>query len=178
MFKGSITLHAQSGLSALESSWAWISSLMLYPIFSLPFLSIHCYTAFLRTFTRNRLKCGPKSPQKTFWILLENIAIATRLRTGCRGGTPGWGRSPYTPLKPSVLSNLATAIPLNCAFGQHLLNLPTRSDISRHQEVFASIDSKYPHGRLATELASPDDAVEQFHYLAQSGDPSCSIWRP
>ncbi len=68
------TLHAQSGLSALEFSWAWISSLMLYPIFSLPFLSIHCYTAFLRTFTRNRLKCRPKSPQKTFWIPLENTS--------------------------------------------------------------------------------------------------------
>ncbi len=28
------------------------------------------------------------------------IAIVTRLRTGCRGGTPGWGQSPHTPLNP------------------------------------------------------------------------------
>ncbi len=34
-------------------------------------------------------------------------SIAKTARTGCRGGTPSWGRS---LLKPSVLSNLATAI--------------------------------------------------------------------
>jgi len=32
------------------------------------------------------------------------------VRTGCRGGTPGWGRSPHTPFDPNVLSFVATAI--------------------------------------------------------------------
>ncbi len=39
------------------------------------------------------------------------IAIVTKLRARCRGGTPSWGRSPQTPLdEPIILSNLATAI--------------------------------------------------------------------
>ncbi len=33
-------------------------------------------------------------------FLTRAIAIVTRLRTGCRGGTPGWGRSTPTPLNP------------------------------------------------------------------------------
>ena len=49
-----------------------------------------------------------------------------------------------------------------------------RIAISPHQEVFASTDSKYTHERLATEPASPDNAVEQFHHLAQVFDHSCT----
>jgi hypothetical protein len=30
-------------------------------------------------------------------------SIAKTARTGCRGGTPSWGRNPHTPLKPSAL---------------------------------------------------------------------------
>ncbi|WP_421656500.1 hypothetical protein [Leptothermofonsia sp. ETS-13] len=47
---------------------------------------------------------------------LRFIAIAIRLRTGCRGGTPGWGRSPHTPFKANVLSNLVTAIRFDAVF--------------------------------------------------------------
>ena len=41
---------------------------------------------------------------------ITGIAVVIWIRTGCRGGTPGWGRSPHTPFDPNVLSNLVTAI--------------------------------------------------------------------
>jgi len=42
--------------------------------------------------------------------LFVDIAIDGLVRTGCRGGTPGWGQSPHTPFDPSVLTFVATAI--------------------------------------------------------------------
>ncbi len=36
-----------------------------------------------------------------------HIAVLPRVRTGCRGGTPSWGRSPHTPY---VLSSMRNAI--------------------------------------------------------------------
>ncbi|WP_421655316.1 DUF6398 domain-containing protein [Leptothermofonsia sp. ETS-13] len=38
------------------------------------------------------------------------IAVVIVVRTGCRGFTPGWGRSPHSLSNSNVLSNLATAI--------------------------------------------------------------------
>ncbi len=47
----------------------------------------------------------------SLWLQYSTvIAIVTTLGTGGRSGTPSWGRSPHTPLKSIVLSNLAAAI--------------------------------------------------------------------
>lgn len=39
------------------------------------------------------------------------IAIAVCVRTGCRGGAPGWRHSSHTPFYLNVLNQVATAIP-------------------------------------------------------------------
>jgi len=38
------------------------------------------------------------------------IAIDGWVRTGCRGGTPGWGQRPHTPFDPHVLNVVTIAI--------------------------------------------------------------------
>ncbi|GEM_PF-1528497 len=66
---------------------------------------------------------GTPMPQEFYVALFETvtpvlhqpqttsgIAIDGLVRTGCRGGTPGWGQSPHTPFDPSVLTFVATAI--------------------------------------------------------------------
>ncbi|MCL6435182.1 MAG: hypothetical protein K6T90_13390, partial [Leptolyngbyaceae cyanobacterium HOT.MB2.61] len=45
------------------------------------------------------------------------IAVVIVVRTGCRGGTPGWGQSPYSLSHSNVLTHLRKAINITTLTG-------------------------------------------------------------
>lgn len=58
------------------------------------------------------------------------MALPKKVRTGCRGGTPGWGRSP-TPLYPIVLTCLRKAIKAAIEEAEAATNLSEISNVKK-----------------------------------------------
>jgi len=74
---------------------AWIVRLALQAFQSMRRKTgIRCETPTVRAFRGMREKL----------VQTQVIAVAIWVRTGCRGGTPGWGLRPHTPFDPIVLT--------------------------------------------------------------------------
>lgn len=59
-----------------------------------------------------------KAIQILMMVVIElAIAVLIKVRTGCRGRTPGWGQRPHTPFNPNVLTHLRKAIEARYGFG-------------------------------------------------------------